>query len=77
MNEHKLWNLTREAWGALIPHFMPTFERFSAERGLDVPTWGLLLGQPAIVLAAEFLVHKIVYCFMPNGLLLVKLKFHI
>lgn len=43
MDEHTLWNLIHEAWAALRPHFMPTFERFSAERGLDIPTWGLLL----------------------------------
>ncbi|MFQ6102342.1 MAG: hypothetical protein ACE5OS_14080 [Anaerolineae bacterium] len=42
-NDQTLWNLTREAWAALGPHFRPTLERLSAESGLDVPTWGLVL----------------------------------
>lgn len=43
MDEYTLWNLVHEAWAALGPHFMPIFERLSAEGGLDSPTWGLLL----------------------------------
>ena len=44
-NDRMLWDLARESWTALGPHFMPIFERLltSAESGLDLPTWGLLL----------------------------------
>ena len=42
MNDHALWNLAREAWAAIGPHFTPTLERLSAESGLGLPAWGML-----------------------------------
>jgi hypothetical protein len=43
MDNQTLWSLTRQAWNALGPHFMPVLEHLAAESGLDLPTWGLLL----------------------------------
>jgi len=42
-NDRTVWDLARKSWATLGPHFMPIFERLSAESGLDLPTWGLLL----------------------------------
>jgi hypothetical protein len=43
MDEHKLWNLTREALAAIRTHYEPVMERIITESGLDGWTWGLLL----------------------------------
>jgi hypothetical protein len=43
MDAQALWNLARQAWASLGPHFEPVFQRLAAESGLDLPTWGLLL----------------------------------
>jgi len=43
MNDHALWNLTREALAVIRTHYEPVMERIIAESGLDGWTWGLLL----------------------------------
>lgn len=43
MKDEKLWNLMREAWGGINPHYAPVLERLSAESGLEVSSMGLVL----------------------------------
>ena len=43
MNDHALWNLTREALAAIRTHYEPVIERIITESGLDGGTWGLPL----------------------------------
>src|SRR3990172_10904795 len=43
MDDLALWNLTREAWGALVSRFEPEIEPLIQESGLDDRAWGLLL----------------------------------
>jgi hypothetical protein len=46
MDNQELWNLIREAWEAILPHYDPVFDRCAAESGLDGPVWGALLAVP-------------------------------
>lgn len=43
MDDHTLWNLAGEAEDAIVAHYEPIFNRFSAASGLDDPIVGLLL----------------------------------
>jgi len=43
MDDHTLWNLTREALAAIRTHYEPAAEHIAVESGLDGWTWGLLL----------------------------------
>lgn len=43
MNDHTLWDLTREALAVIRTHYEPVMERIITESGLDGWTWGLLL----------------------------------
>ena len=43
MDDLALWNLTREAWGALVSRFEPEIEPLIQESSLDDRAWGLLL----------------------------------
>ena len=43
MNDHALWNLTREAVAAIRTHYEPAIERIIAESGLDGWTWWMPL----------------------------------
>lgn len=43
MDDLALWNLTREAWGALVSRFEPEIESLIQESGLDDRAWGLLI----------------------------------
>ena len=39
MDDLALWNLTREAWGALVSRFEPEIEPLIQESGLDDRAW--------------------------------------
>ena len=43
MKDQQLWNLSREAWTALGPHYEPVIERIIEQSGLEGRGWGLLL----------------------------------
>src|SRR3972149_1698647 len=43
MEDLALWNLTREAWGALVACFEPEIESLIQESGVDDRAWGVLL----------------------------------
>ncbi len=43
MKRSDLWNLTGAALAAISRHYDAVAERLSAESGLDVRTWGLLM----------------------------------
>lgn len=43
MRDRDLWNLVREAWTALGPHYEPVIESITEESGLEARGWGILL----------------------------------
>jgi len=43
MRDRDLWNLVREAWTALGPHYEPVIESITEESGLEARGWSLLL----------------------------------
>lgn len=43
MSDRELWNLLREAWTALGPHYEPVIETITEESGLEARGWSLLI----------------------------------